>query len=697
MKIAFTSCMDAERVREQPVWQKIQNETPDVLMLLGDNIYMDFGLSFSSNPKWKAIFESGQKGQELFAKEMYRRYALQWAVMEFRNLAIWMSENRGPDSLMATWDDHDFAWNNSYGSGSSKSAVSPMAKTISKALFEQFVSVLKNPLSNEKYPELPLDILNLPVAERGIDADTATDIGDIRFVLMDERYYRTDRDEPNATVVSTRQKKLLSDALTINPKALTIVAGGSPLKHAYLVGHQGWAGDQNNLDAKPNYPDYSEFVELATNAQKPILYLAGDIHRNEWLGQIETSPIVQALSSAAALGRYVVAKYNPCYGVVTINEHDCAVNVKLNRLTDNGNVLHDADVNLVYGPVGWTSTESPQGDMPAVSYLATPKQATAILSARARTATYAGQDDFDNISLSNIDKIYGDEVQAAANQRPDIAEIRTVEPSHTSVSLFLSQPAIDLPIIQVLERACQRALSTDKKAVILLVHGFDKSFPQSIDQAFSIRDLYKEVEPILFSWAAGDHTGLLSIPGEVSSTLQHIPQTIEKLGKLLSLFEETASQYPSLKRIILARSLGARLLSELFRVQKPGLMPDGSICIDRVVLSAPGVKADCHVDWEPGWEDRVCTTLNANDGTLALLQGFTREPALLGRTLPMPLSTGITYFDCTYSPAIDFHHDYIFKVPNPDILSLHTLLLTGRSISLEIPGFRRKLANVFIA
>ena len=42
-KIVFTSCMDAERVPEQPVWDQIRAEAPDVLMLLGDQIYMDWG------------------------------------------------------------------------------------------------------------------------------------------------------------------------------------------------------------------------------------------------------------------------------------------------------------------------------------------------------------------------------------------------------------------------------------------------------------------------------------------------------------------------------------------------------------------------------------------------------------------------------------------------------------------------------
>ena len=41
MRIAFTSCFSAEIVRDQPVWQDIAAGDPDVLVLLGDSIYLD--------------------------------------------------------------------------------------------------------------------------------------------------------------------------------------------------------------------------------------------------------------------------------------------------------------------------------------------------------------------------------------------------------------------------------------------------------------------------------------------------------------------------------------------------------------------------------------------------------------------------------------------------------------------------------
>ena len=39
--IAAASCANIQQVNPQPVWSEIRAERPDVLLLLGDNIYLD--------------------------------------------------------------------------------------------------------------------------------------------------------------------------------------------------------------------------------------------------------------------------------------------------------------------------------------------------------------------------------------------------------------------------------------------------------------------------------------------------------------------------------------------------------------------------------------------------------------------------------------------------------------------------------
>ena len=81
--------MDAVRAPKQPVWEKIQAEDPDVVMLLGDQIYMDWGDLGESN--WKQFIEAHPggtgkkvKGLQVYAEEMHSRYQRQWQVKEFQ-------------------------------------------------------------------------------------------------------------------------------------------------------------------------------------------------------------------------------------------------------------------------------------------------------------------------------------------------------------------------------------------------------------------------------------------------------------------------------------------------------------------------------------------------------------------------------------------------------------------------------------
>ena len=45
MKIAFTSCIDAIDDPVQPVWERVRALAPDVLVLLGETMYMDYGIA----------------------------------------------------------------------------------------------------------------------------------------------------------------------------------------------------------------------------------------------------------------------------------------------------------------------------------------------------------------------------------------------------------------------------------------------------------------------------------------------------------------------------------------------------------------------------------------------------------------------------------------------------------------------------
>ena len=78
--IAFGSCL--KQTRPQPIWESVRASKPDVFVLLGDNIYGDT----------KNMDTLKMKYWKLGSKKSYK------------NL-------KSKTPIIATWDDHDFGWN----------------------------------------------------------------------------------------------------------------------------------------------------------------------------------------------------------------------------------------------------------------------------------------------------------------------------------------------------------------------------------------------------------------------------------------------------------------------------------------------------------------------------------------------------------------------------------------------------------
>ena len=86
-KIAIASCCKIKgqkALKVQPVWSDIEAERPDLLLLLGDNVYMSQG----RGPRWKL-------------DQLDNVYEQQLKEKHFSSLV-----RRVP--FLATWDDHDF-------------------------------------------------------------------------------------------------------------------------------------------------------------------------------------------------------------------------------------------------------------------------------------------------------------------------------------------------------------------------------------------------------------------------------------------------------------------------------------------------------------------------------------------------------------------------------------------------------------
>lgn len=145
-RIAFGSCADQQK--PCPIWRAIAAYDPNVLLLLGDNIYADVqnGRVIASNPE-----------------HISQAYAQLAANPDFDNL-------RKKVKLFATWDDHDFGKNDAGAEWQHKEA--------SASIFHDFFGTPNDSPRRSRPGIYHADIFG-PVGKR------------VQFIMLDTRFFRS--------------------------------------------------------------------------------------------------------------------------------------------------------------------------------------------------------------------------------------------------------------------------------------------------------------------------------------------------------------------------------------------------------------------------------------------------------------------------------------------------------------------------
>lgn len=644
VKLAFTSCMDAEDFPVQPVWQDIEARRPDALFLLGDQIYMDWNLQ----PKWKRIFLNDASGPLRFATEMHRRYKLQWEVETFRTLVAWVKQNKGADRILVTWDEHDMAWNNAFGealdNGNSdplsdpKHGVPTLARNIAKLLFDQFVSVLRAGNTAADYPSLPANVLSPPQATSGVQQGLS--IGGIDTLLLDQRFYRTARDHPQARLLGEQQLGWLQSRVS-QGSGLVLVAGSSPLVHRYFASNQAWD------DEVQPYPDFRRFANAAA---RPVLYVGGDIHRNAYTGLLPGTNIVQVLASGAARGK----AWKAVPGSFVMAEIDLqAGSSKLTRCSSKG---EEAPDTARFDDDRWLAAAGGLAEVPDAFPNDPLPLFTAVLRRHGQVPA--------SCAPPALDDLFPDRLP-----NPRAAEALELRAQGSSVQLKLSSGK---PALQALcAQAAAQAVAQGRQALLLFVHAFNKPMATSIEQALDLRTRYPGCEPLLFSWPSGDHAGLINFHTAQSNA----DDGAAALAELLPLFIQAAHS-AGLPSVLFARSLGARM------ALKP-VVGAAAAGLGRIVLSAPAVPEAGHAAALDAMPCPAFVTINHDDSTLRKLSW---SGPLLGRQGPLSFGQRALYIDCTDVDDTGSNHDYFLDGGHGEHLqALHERLLYGQALTAAAP------------
>ena len=311
MRIAFTSCMHVGHDGEQHVWDEAALHAPEWLILGGDNIYMNYGPDWFGPRRW-----SPQK----FATRMWERYAAQFSVPSFRALVETIPAGR----VIGVWDDHDFGWNNCYGTSSDDGM--PAKRLISRAMFHHYFGALnQRPLP----PSLPpLSLAGLPnLVGSAIPAYRALDVGPLRVLLCDGRSYRekNESDPGAASLLGLQQEQWLFAEMTGAGKPILVVSGSTMTDG----GDQSWN----------RFTDFFKQRFLPAASGRVVMFLGGDVHENR-LRAKQNRP-VEVVCSGAAVG-ILFRKRN--FGVLELSPTQAKV-----LLFKKGSLEYSGQLDLVSG------------------------------------------------------------------------------------------------------------------------------------------------------------------------------------------------------------------------------------------------------------------------------------------------------------------------------------------------------------
>lgn len=268
MKLAIASCIKIQDTPSQPVWQQIQAEQPDALLLLGDTVYLD---------------HNHHNDPAALRDELLALYAAQCAEPHFAALLQDLQARGG--QLMAIYDDHDFMGNNRYGGDHS-----PALRQAARDAFVQ----------------------TFAPARTGSDIYHLYRLGRVDVALLDARFYRqcpavssSDRD----AVLGPAQWAWLEQAVQASQAPYFAVASSTTF---HTFGDESWE----------QYP--AAFARLAglLRQRTGALVLSGDVHRN---AVYDDSGVIEIVCSAVARKGLLWGSVRQNYGLLSFDEQQLQV------------------------------------------------------------------------------------------------------------------------------------------------------------------------------------------------------------------------------------------------------------------------------------------------------------------------------------------------------------------------------------
>jgi phosphodiesterase/alkaline phosphatase D-like protein len=271
MKIVAASCANLREVNPQRAWPEIRAEHADVLLLLGDNVYLE---------------RDDHTDAPTLAAQLRQLYGRQFADPGF---AAVLSELRARGGqLVAIYDDHDFIGDNRCGADCSDA--------LRRAARAEFVAAFK------------------PV-QTGEEVYHFLQLGAVDLVVLDERFYRhTPADsgaDPDAMLGAAQWAWF--EAVVNGSTARYLLVASSTTFHAF--GDQSWE----------QYPSAFERMRSLLRGRLGALIVSGDAHRN---AVYDESGVIEIVTSGVAQRSRAFGCLRQNFGVLDFGDDALSVDLR---------------------------------------------------------------------------------------------------------------------------------------------------------------------------------------------------------------------------------------------------------------------------------------------------------------------------------------------------------------------------------
>ena len=224
-KVAVVSCIDDKyRGEQKKIWNSLIRQKPDIILMIGDNVYADKQL--------------GRMGPA-HPGDIWRRY------LETRNtLEIFRSQRLIP--ILAVWDDHDYGWNN--GNKNYK------YKEKSKEIFEAFYAQKQKTETHH--------------FEQGPGVSSVFKAFDLQLILLDNRSFR-DEEGKGSHWGLEQEKWLMKHLNTKGHFSGNVIINGDQFFGGYHP-FESFEGHRKR--------HFTQMMKKIFQSKFPSLFISGDRH-----------------------------------------------------------------------------------------------------------------------------------------------------------------------------------------------------------------------------------------------------------------------------------------------------------------------------------------------------------------------------------------------------------------------------------